>query len=134
MEPSFHSPFLPLFCGCQFRRLDSIQFQAHIPAGLCLEARPFTSVSITVLYYFYYFSSDLLCPFITPRYGPHGKHSLSLRRSVYWSVTQQWMSYCRVRGCCVNVFTESLPSNGYTCHSTNLNVEDTIIIFIAVWV
>jgi hypothetical protein len=29
-------PFLPLFCNCQFRRLDSVQFlcsQTHIPAG-----------------------------------------------------------------------------------------------------
>jgi hypothetical protein len=29
--------FLPLFCSCQFRRLDSIQFQDHIPAGWLLE-------------------------------------------------------------------------------------------------
>jgi hypothetical protein len=43
MKSSFHSriPFLPLFCNCQFRRLDSIQFlcsQAHILAGWLLEA------------------------------------------------------------------------------------------------
>jgi hypothetical protein len=42
MKPSFHIliPFLPLFCNCQFRRLDSIQFlcsQAHVPAGWRLE-------------------------------------------------------------------------------------------------
>jgi hypothetical protein len=38
MKSSFHSlvPLLSLFCNCQFRRLDSIQFlcsQAHIPAA-----------------------------------------------------------------------------------------------------
>jgi hypothetical protein len=48
MKSSFHSliPFLPLFCSCQFRRLDSAQFlcsQAHIPAGWRPETRLFTS-------------------------------------------------------------------------------------------
>jgi hypothetical protein len=35
MESSFHRliPFFPLFCSCQIRRIDSIQFQAHIPAA-----------------------------------------------------------------------------------------------------
>jgi hypothetical protein len=47
MKSSFHSliPSLPLFCSCQFRRLDSIQFlctQVHIPAGWRLETRLFT--------------------------------------------------------------------------------------------
>jgi hypothetical protein len=47
MKFSFHRliPLLPLFCNCQFRRLDSIQFlssQAHIPAGWRLETRLFT--------------------------------------------------------------------------------------------
>jgi hypothetical protein len=41
---SFHClfPLLPLFCSCQFRTPDSIQFlcsQAHIPAGWSLETR-----------------------------------------------------------------------------------------------
>jgi hypothetical protein len=38
-------PFLPLFCNCQFRRFDSVQFlcsQAHIPAGWRRETRLFT--------------------------------------------------------------------------------------------
>jgi hypothetical protein len=44
MKSSFHRliPFLPLFCNCHFRRLDSIQLlcsQAHIPAGWRLETR-----------------------------------------------------------------------------------------------
>jgi hypothetical protein len=54
MKLSFHSlvPFLPLFCNCQFRGLDSIQFlcsQAHIPAGWRLEIRLSTLDSTTVL-------------------------------------------------------------------------------------
>jgi hypothetical protein len=52
MKSSFHSllPFLPLFCNCQFWRLDSIQFlcsQAHILARWCLETR----LDSTQLYY-----------------------------------------------------------------------------------
>jgi hypothetical protein len=42
-------PFLPLFCNCQFRRLDSITFlcsQAHIPAGWRPETQPFTSTRL----------------------------------------------------------------------------------------
>jgi hypothetical protein len=44
MKFSFHSlmPFLPLFCNCEFRRLDSVQFlcsQAHILAGWRLGSR-----------------------------------------------------------------------------------------------
>jgi hypothetical protein len=44
MKSSFHSwtPFLPLLCSFQSRRLDSIQFQAHIPAGWLPETRLFT--------------------------------------------------------------------------------------------
>jgi hypothetical protein len=51
MEYYFRSltPFLPLFCSCQFRRLYSVQFQAHIQAGWRLETRLFTSDSCSVL-------------------------------------------------------------------------------------
>jgi hypothetical protein len=47
MESSSHSliHFLPLFCNCQFRKLDSIQFlcsQAYILAGWRPETRLFT--------------------------------------------------------------------------------------------
>jgi hypothetical protein len=50
MKTSFHSliPFLPLFCNCQFRRLDSVQFfcsQAHILTGWRPETHIFTSES-----------------------------------------------------------------------------------------
>jgi hypothetical protein len=70
--------FFALFCDCQFRRLDSIQFlcsQAHISAGWRLEAWPFTSDSTTT-WLLFYTPSPLLCPFINPRHGPHRKHSL----------------------------------------------------------
>jgi hypothetical protein len=53
MESSFCSliPFLLLFCSCQFRRLDSIPFQAHILAGWHPETRLFTLDSTTVQIY-----------------------------------------------------------------------------------
>jgi hypothetical protein len=77
------------------------------------------ALSTTVLQSFYFLFSTTsrlpTVPFITPRHGPHGKHRLLLlRMRVYWSVTYQWMSACRVRVCCGNVFTESLSSSGYT--------------------
>jgi hypothetical protein len=45
MKSSWYSliPFLSLFCNRQLRRLDSIQFQAHIPAGWRPETRLFSS-------------------------------------------------------------------------------------------
>jgi hypothetical protein len=81
--PSFHSltPFLPLFCSCQFRRLDSIKFlcsQAHIPAGWRLETRLFTS------YYYSVFLKRAYLSLYNPRHGPCWKHYLLLlRRRVY---------------------------------------------------
>jgi hypothetical protein len=66
MKCTFHHliPFLPLFCSCQFRRLHS---------RLLFSSR-----------------SPLMCPFVTPRHGPHRKHSL----------------------CCYGgVFTGTFPSN-----------------------
>jgi hypothetical protein len=57
MKFSFHSliPFLLLFCTCQHRRLDSVQFlcdQAHIPAGWRLETRlDYGSLNWSLLYY-----------------------------------------------------------------------------------
>jgi hypothetical protein len=46
--------FLPLFCSCQFRRLDSIQLicsQAHIPAGWRLETQLFTLLDYRLLFF-----------------------------------------------------------------------------------
>jgi hypothetical protein len=50
MKSSFHSliPFLPLFCRCQFRRLDAVQSQAHILAGWRLETRLLTLFKVKV--------------------------------------------------------------------------------------
>jgi hypothetical protein len=54
MKSSLHSLilFLPLFCNCQLRKLDSIQFlcsKAHIAAGWRLETR-LTLLNWTLLY------------------------------------------------------------------------------------
>jgi hypothetical protein len=45
---SFHSPLLPLFHNCQFRGLDSIQLQTHIPVGWRSETQLFTSLYVKV--------------------------------------------------------------------------------------
>jgi hypothetical protein len=87
MKSSFDSliPFLPLFCSCQFRRLDSIQFlcsQAHIPAGWHPRTRLFISDYCSLLGHVFW-----LCPFITPRHGPHKRQPVLLTRHVYWFVT-----------------------------------------------
>jgi hypothetical protein len=74
MKSSLHSliPFLPLFCSCQFRRLDSVQSQAHIPASWRSETRLFT------LDYSFYSTSFCSAEhfLITTSHGPHGKHIL----------------------------------------------------------
>jgi hypothetical protein len=72
MKSSFHSPipFLPLFCNCQFRRLDSIQFlfsQTHILVGWRLETQ-FISTQFFLL---------------TTLHGPCRKHSLPIFRKAY---------------------------------------------------
>jgi hypothetical protein len=58
------------------------------------------SLPTTVLYS----PSDTLCPFTTPRHGPHVKRRLLLLTlHACWSVTLQWISYCRLRMCCGDV-------------------------------
>jgi hypothetical protein len=81
MKSSSHSltPFLPLYCSCQFRRLDSVQIlcsQAHIPAGWRLETRHFTSRLL------FYSAKHFL---ITTLHWPRRKQPVILRRCVYWS-------------------------------------------------
>jgi hypothetical protein len=105
MKSSSHSPipFLPLFCNCELRRLDSIQFlcsQAHILAGWRLETR------------FYSTTTEVF--FIRTLHGPRRKYSLSVvgeaclqRRCM---ATEFIRPLLRIR-CRGNVFTESLPSN-----------------------
>jgi hypothetical protein len=79
MKPSFHSliPFLPVSCSCQYRRQDSIQFRIPGQAGNPkLDPSLQTINSVLDSSALLHFSSDLLCPFITPRHGPHRKHCL----------------------------------------------------------
>jgi hypothetical protein len=80
MKYSFHSliSFLQLFCNCQFRRRDSVQFfcpQAHILAGWRLETRP------------YFFLTELF--FIIIFHGPRRKHSVSIagKTCLHWNGT-----------------------------------------------
>jgi hypothetical protein len=78
MKSSFYSliPFLPLFCNCQFRRLDSIQFlcsQVHILAGWRLETRLSTRLEYS-LYCWTHFIATL--------HGPRRKHSLYYYRGM----------------------------------------------------
>jgi hypothetical protein len=114
MKSSFYNliTFLPLFCNCQFRRLDSIKFlcsQANILAGWRLETLLFTSALLfstvlccrTLLYNCFARTMQKIQPlllFIAPL--PNSIRSIVARVSSCW-----------------NVFTESLPSNGYTHHN-----------------
>jgi hypothetical protein len=97
MKSCFHSltPFLPLFCICQFRTLYSIQFQAHIPAGWRLAARVCTLCCSLEFF------------FITALHGPHAKHRLVLSRIVLGVFTAALHS--KVRG------TEHTENSRYLC-------------------
>jgi hypothetical protein len=83
-------PYLTLFCSCQYRRLDSVQF-------LCL----FSNVL-----YSYYLSARI------PRKTPSSivKEACLQLRYLHTIVA------CL---CCGNVFTDPLPSNGYKRHNMN---------------
>jgi hypothetical protein len=75
------------------------------------------------------FTSRLLfCPaehfFITTLHGPRRKQPVFLKMRVYWSVTQQWTSFCCTRTLRGNMFTESLRSNGYIGHSMYWNLSN----------
>jgi hypothetical protein len=60
----------------------------------------------------------LLCPFITPRHGPHRRHSLYCWRCVFTAPLLSNRRPTVPRVCfCGNVFSESLPSNEYTRHN-----------------
>jgi hypothetical protein len=129
MESSFHSltPFLPLFCNCQFRRFVFIQFlcsQLHIPAGWRLEALPFTSDATTdvfysttpVLFYIHLCCRTLLYNHLP---GPHGKHHLL--SSIVLLIRCLAIDVLLLSE---NVFTESLPSSGYSRHSIKMYLEE----------
>jgi hypothetical protein len=70
MKSYFQSliPFLSLFCSCQLRRLDSIQFPSSYPDRL---ASRNSTLHLRLLFSS---RSRLLCSFITPKKAPHRKH------------------------------------------------------------
>jgi hypothetical protein len=114
MKSSFRSliPFLPLFCSCHFRRLDSVQSPAprvHIPAGRRPETRLFTSL----------YSAEHF--FIITLQGPYRNHSLYCYGDVFTDPlpSNGCLNVAPV-GSRGNVFTESLPSSGSVCHNTNI--------------
>jgi hypothetical protein len=74
MKSSFHNliPVLPLFCNCQFRRLDSIQFPAHIQAGWQLKLDSITATLYCRTLPYNHFART-----------PRKTQSLLLKRSVY---------------------------------------------------
>jgi hypothetical protein len=110
MKSSCHSliPFLPLFCNCQFRRLDSIQFlcsQAHILAGWSLETPLFT------LDYFILLNTSL-----QPLCTDHEENTASFVKEVYCSLPNNERPFV-ARVCFAGMYLISQSSNGYTCHN-----------------
>jgi hypothetical protein len=108
MKSSCHSlvPFLPLFCSCQFQRLDSIQLQApkliSWQAGILkLDSSPSTTVLYS--YCFSHYSRDL-CPFITNRYKPHRKHPRNVKEVcllVHYVAMDVLLSLTHAAGMCL---------------------------------
>jgi hypothetical protein len=92
------SPFLPLFCNCQFRRLDSIRIlcsQIHILAVWRLETRFYSTRLFTNKRFF-----------LTALHGPRRKHSISIvetsclqRRCITTEVIQLLLAYSLPREC-----------------------------------
>jgi hypothetical protein len=113
MKSSFHRliPLFPLFCNCQFRRLDSVQFlrsQAHILAGWRLETR----LSSILLNWILLYNHSARTPWKTPSsVVPY------CFRRVYWTSERS------LRG---HVFTKSLRSNGYTRHVMKRKLNDPL--------
>jgi hypothetical protein len=72
MKSSFHHliPFLALILRLPTQLSSKlISRQTGV-----LKLDPRLSTRLLCFYYFSYFPSDLLCSFISPRHGPHGKH------------------------------------------------------------
>jgi hypothetical protein len=121
MESSFHSliSFLPLFCNCHFRRLDSVQYlcsQAHISAGWRPETQFFAFRLLCVLPDT---SLWLLCMDHAENTASVFKKACLLIRCLAIDV----LSLCI--GSHWNVFTQSLSSSGSVRHiifmMTNIN-------------
>jgi hypothetical protein len=109
---SFHSliSFLPLFCNCQLNSIPS-----SYPGRLTSQTQLYSSrLDCSILGPVFW-----LCPFITPRYGPHGKYSMYCWQGLFTALlpSNRRPSVAHV-GLRRNVFTESLPNNGYTHHNT----------------
>jgi hypothetical protein len=108
---SFHSliPFLPLFCSCQFWRLNSVQFlcsQAHIPAGWHPETRLFISDYCSCKIWVLFFTWS--CLLTVSSYNPlalttQKMQPLLLRRHVYWSVDVLMLHMYALRECVYQV-------------------------------
>jgi hypothetical protein len=112
MKSSFHSltSFFALFCNCQFWRLDSIQFQAHIPTGWRLEL----DSTLSTQFLFYIVEHFL----ITTLHRPHRKHSPNCYGGVFTdSLPSNGRHILAHTGSRRNMFTKSLPSDGYTRHN-----------------
>jgi hypothetical protein len=140
MKSSFHNPnpFLPLFCSCQFRRLDAIQFlcsQAHILAGWRLETRLFTSrllllylvvkikvkVRVTLRLAVYRQSVCLGVKSLeTARYGQHKKQNFYCWRGVFIApLPSNWHS-----------IVQRLASSGMCSESRCITMSIYVTIFL----
>jgi hypothetical protein len=118
---SFHSliSFLPLFCNCQFRRVDSFLFfcsQAHILAGWRLET-PLDYFSTEVFIITCTGQAENSLPFV-------GKACLQ-HRCIATEVNQLLLAYSRPRECVYRVFATMnirifwLRNSGFrvSCHN-----------------
>jgi hypothetical protein len=106
------TPFLSLFCNCQFQRLDSILLPSLYPSRLASRNSTFHSSSTVVLY------SQSTFTFFVPLqpFDTDPTENTSVVKDVclqFHCLTIDVERIC-LRG---NVFIESLPSKGYTCHN-----------------
>jgi hypothetical protein len=118
-KPCFHSliPFLPFLLN--HIRLPSPELDPFLDNNWL----KWTLLQPNSLRSWQQLTAPLQLPVVWPRGEPHGKHCLLLSRIVLRVFTDPLPSNKRPivarfgsRG---NMFTESLPSNGYTCHNDN---------------
>jgi hypothetical protein len=111
MKPSFRSliPFLPLFGSYQLNSIPSSSPRS-------LESRNSTRLL------------RLLCSAkhvrITTLHGPRRKNSLYCWEGLFTDpLSSNWHPIVACVRLCGNVFTESLPSNGSTCHNMKYKLQ-----------
>jgi hypothetical protein len=119
MESYFRSliTFLPLLCSCQSQRLDSIRFQAHIPAGWLLE----TWLYPTVLLYSVA-SSD--CVLLQPL-------GINPKKNTACIIDESWLPCC-----CLAIdvlLSRTLACAGMCLPSRCLAVVLQVTIYSAIW-